>query len=425
MIFILCYYLQMIFVHTDVPDIHIYDEQYTTEQWYFINSEELSLAMANINMKTDMKFDDIHCDEIHVDSSLSDDVPQPVFSINNVQCKKHITNIPTNTMASQNTDEITYITYAGCSLSVITLSMSIFICRKYHIINTVHGSNLENLSISLILANILFLAGVGAHDNQIICTILGIVLHYLWLTAFSFMSVAIIFLVKDIKKMSNQNHDQRRQSCGRNWSLTVLGLTLPMVLVAPAIVLQYLEIEQYSPNYGGSICFPTAFPANLIFVSGPIMVSVLTNTVCLFILIIYISRKDGQAKNLRKFNSFQQVEVYLRVSVITGIFWATGIISSLLKVDVLDYIFVVTCSLQGFFIAIANITTRRVSGKMRGSFKRSTLTRSTNTIRRKSTITRRQSKQVNDVSKQSDAQSENLEKQSIANQTPTLCTDHS
>lgn len=415
----------MIFVHTDVPDIHIYDEQYTTEQWYFINSEELSLAMANINMKTDMKFDDIHCDEIHVDSSLSDDVPQPVFSINNVQCKKHITNIPTNTMASQNTDEITYITYAGCSLSVITLSMSIFICRKYHIINTVHGSNLENLSISLILANILFLAGVGAHDNQIICTILGIVLHYLWLTAFSFMSVAIIFLVKDIKKMSNQNHDQRRHSCGRNWSLTVLGLTLPMVLVAPAIVLQYLEIEQYSPNYGGSICFPTAFPANLIFVSGPIMVSVLTNTVCLFILIIYISRKDGQAKNLRKFNSFQQVEVYLRVSVITGIFWATGIISSLLKVDVLDYIFVVTCSLQGFFIAIANITTRRVSGKMRGSFKRSTLTRSTNTIRRKSTITRRQSKQVNDVNKQSDAQSENLEKQSIANQTPTLCTDHS
>lgn len=415
----------MIFVHTDVPDIHIYDEQYTTEQWYFINSEELSLAMANINMKTDMKFDDIHCDEIHVDSSLSDDVPQPVFSINNVQCKKRITNIPTNTMASQNTDEITYITYAGCSLSVITLSMSIFICRKYHIINTVHGSNLENLSISLILANILFLAGVGAHDNQIICTILGIVLHYLWLTAFSFMSVAIIFLVKDIKKMSNQNHDQRRHSCGRNWSLTVLGLTLPMVLVAPAIVLQYLEIEQYSPNYGGSICFPTAFPANLIFVSGPIMVSVLTNTVCLFILIIYISRKDGQAKNLRKFNSFQQVEVYLRVSVITGIFWATGIISSLLKVDVLDYIFVVTCSLQGFFIAIANITTRRVSGKMRGSFKRSTLTRSTNTIRRKSTITRRQSKQVNDVNKQSDAQSENLEKQSIANQTPTLCTDHS
>lgn len=415
----------MIFVHTDVPDIHIYDEQYTTERWYFINSEELSLAMANINMKTDMKFDDIHCDEIHVDSSLSDDVPQPVFSINNVQCKKHITNIPTNTMASQNTDEITYITYAGCSLSVITLSMSIFICRKYHIINTVHGSNLENLSISLILANILFLAGVGAHDNQIICTILGIVLHYLWLTAFSFMSVAIIFLVKDIKKMSNQNHDQRRHSCGRNWSLTVLGLTLPMVLVAPAIVLQYLEIEQYSPNYGGSICFPTAFPANLIFVSGPIMVSVLTNTVCLFILIIYISRKDGQAKNLRKFNSFQQVEVYLRVSVITGIFWATGIISSLLKVDVLDYIFVVTCSLQGFFIAIANITTRRVSGKMRGSFKRSTLTRSTNTIRRKSTITRRQSKQVNDVNKQSDAKSENLEKQSIANQTPTLCTDHS
>jgi hypothetical protein len=43
-----------------------------------------------------------------------------------------------------------------------------------------------------------------------------------------------------------------------------------MVLLAPAVVLQYLDIEQYSPNYGGSICFPTAFPANLIFVSGPI-----------------------------------------------------------------------------------------------------------------------------------------------------------
>jgi hypothetical protein len=409
----------MIFVHTDVPNTHIFDEQQTTERWYFIDAEDLRLTMANINMKTDIQFDDVYCDEIHVDSSLSDDVPQPVFSINKVQCKKHITNIPTVPMASQNTNEITYITYAGCSLSVITLSISIVICRKYHIINTVHGSNLENLSISLILANILFLAGVGAHDNQLICTILGIILHYLWLTAFSFMSVAIIFLVKDIKKNSNQNHDQRKQSCGRNWSLTLLGLTLPMVLLAPAVVLQYLDIEQYSPNYGGSICFPTAFPANLIFVSGPIIVSVLTNTVCLFILIIYISRKDGQAKKLRKFNSFQQVEVYLRVSVITGIFWATGIISSVLKVDALDYIFVVTCSLQGFFIAIANITTRRVSGKMRGLFKRSTLTRSTNTIRRKSTITTRQSKQANDVNEQNDPQNENLEKQSTSNQSPT------
>jgi hypothetical protein len=77
--------------------------------------------------------------------------------------------------------------------------------------------------------------GQSAHDNQLICTILGIILHYLWLTAFSFMSVAIIFLVKDIKKNSNQNHDQRKQSCSRNWSLTLLGLTLPMVLLAPAV----------------------------------------------------------------------------------------------------------------------------------------------------------------------------------------------
>jgi hypothetical protein len=66
-------------------------------------------------------------------------------------------------------------------------------------------------------------------------------------------SKSIIFLVKDIKKNANQNHDQRKQSCGRNWSLTLLGLTLPMVLLAPAVVLQYLDIEQYSPNYGGSI----------------------------------------------------------------------------------------------------------------------------------------------------------------------------
>jgi hypothetical protein len=51
---------------------------------------------------------------------------------------------------------------------------------------TIPGSNLENISISLLLFNCLFVFGVGASDIKEVCFVIGVILHHLWLSVFCY-----------------------------------------------------------------------------------------------------------------------------------------------------------------------------------------------------------------------------------------------
>jgi hypothetical protein len=63
------------------------------------------------------------------------------------------------------------VTYVGCSVSTLTLIVSISVSRKLHMCRSVPGNNIENLSIGLVLSNLLFMIGIGADDYQIVAGI--------------------------------------------------------------------------------------------------------------------------------------------------------------------------------------------------------------------------------------------------------------
>ncbi|CAC5397782.1 unnamed protein product [Mytilus coruscus] len=66
-------------------------------------------------------------------------------------------------------DSKSVITYTGIGLSVIALIVSVVVHRRLGLYKTIPGSNIENMSLSLLIADILFIVGVGANDHQLIC----------------------------------------------------------------------------------------------------------------------------------------------------------------------------------------------------------------------------------------------------------------
>jgi hypothetical protein len=54
--------------------------------------------------------------------------------------------------------------------------------------STIPGSNLENISISLLMSKCLFIFGVGASDIREVCFVIGVVLHHLWLSVIKLLS---------------------------------------------------------------------------------------------------------------------------------------------------------------------------------------------------------------------------------------------
>ncbi|CAG2222925.1 unnamed protein product [Mytilus edulis] len=149
---------------------------------------------------------------------------------------------------------IDFITYTGMGISVVALTTSILVYRRFGMHRSIPGSNVENLSIALLISDIIFMLGIGANDFSLVCYSLGVTLHYLWLLVFSFKCIALIHNSHNLTSMSLIAKDIDMSSKRPNF--TLLGLLLPSLFVVPAVIIDVLEIQGVSIDYSGSICFP-------------------------------------------------------------------------------------------------------------------------------------------------------------------------
>jgi hypothetical protein len=137
------------------------------------------------------------------------------------------------------------------------------------------------------------------------------------------------------------------------------------MFVGPAVFLDIYGAAYLSSGYGKQPCFPHIFPANLIFFSGPVLLSITINFICLLRVVGHICILSHEIGNISMSTPFTHAKVYLRILVLSGFLWITGIMAAILESDWLDHVFTLLCGLQGFFISLASLTTRQVFQKLR------------------------------------------------------------
>jgi hypothetical protein len=69
---------------------------------------------------------------------------------------------------------------------------------------------------------------------------------------------------------------------------TLLGIVIPIPFVLLSVLLDFYKVPGFAAMYAGNICFPTGYLTNAIFVSGPIILSIVINLISLMIIIIYV-----------------------------------------------------------------------------------------------------------------------------------------
>jgi len=219
-----------------------------------------------------------------------------------------------------------------------------------------------NLSISLLLTNVLFMFGTGASTIWKVCYIIGVVLHYLWLSAFSSMIISVIYIMSSLLQMTSRGTRQEEDISRRRRVITDIGLLLPILFVGPVVGINQLGPDYLSSGCGKSVCFPNKYPANVIFFSGPVIFSLLINLVCLVQIIHHIiCRIRIEVRHVRKSSHYDDAKVYSRIVVLSDMFWIIDILGSITESDLLDYIFTILCGLQGLCISVANLTTTRLN----------------------------------------------------------------
>ncbi|VDI49112.1 Hypothetical predicted protein [Mytilus galloprovincialis] len=316
-------------------------------RYHYFRSESLDIFPSDNRVFGLNQIDNWRCGEVNIEVQFEG----VELYVNKMSCLT-ISNLKTHTISVM-------ITYVSFSVSAIALCVLIIVNRKLRLTISIPISNIENISVSIMLSNILFMFGIGATETKTLCYVIGVILHYLWLSVFSFMTISVACITSTLSKMTIRKLKTNESSRKRKRRLTALGLTTPLILVIPSICIDVLGPSFLSAGYGSYACFPNNYPANLIFFTGPVMVTVFLNASCLIFVIIQVCKIRTEAANIPKLNIYQDAKMYLRMVVLSGVFWFIGIFNALYDSEWLEYIFTLLCGLTGFFLAVANLTTNR------------------------------------------------------------------
>ena len=204
---------------------------------------------------------------------------------------------------------------------------------------------------NLFMAQCLFQFGGALTSFPEACQIIGILVHYFWLsTVFSLNSYCLLVLrnLKSIHTFSGI--EQLRLPL-----IYVYGL--PTVFISINIAYSFDENPDGSlyVGYGRTQCFiDTALMRGVTF-ACPLAAVVVTNIIAFLLILREIKKNTNLSGSLNI--QRQYAGVYFRLLTLTGLSWMIGFLNEILHIEVLEYIFIVLTAGQGvlLFAAFSNL----------------------------------------------------------------------
>ncbi|CAC5362286.1 ADGRB1 [Mytilus coruscus] len=177
------------------------------------------------------------------------------------------------------------ISAIGCGVSILFLVITIIIHVVFwrdvsrdmsrNMISDISSDGpktLMNLCVALILSYVIFLAGITQTENEIVCSVIAVALHYMFLTDFALMLAEGIIYVKMVVFMFNQN--------------SIVHLLIPACWIVPAGIVGISAGVTKLKGYGNQqFCWLTP-ETNLIWAFiGPALLVILINVIVIIIVL--------------------------------------------------------------------------------------------------------------------------------------------
>ena len=255
------------------------------------------------------------------------------------------------------------LTWIGFILSVIGLLVLFITYIIFKELRTLPGKNLMNLSISLCLAETLWLVGSALDNYPTTCTAVAIVNHYFFLAFFTASSViAFHSCLVFGRKMTIRRSVSENNKIFVIYSLVTWGLPGLFLLI-------FGLLDRYGVfiiDYGKSVvCWLGTKESKIFLFILPFGMLLLFNLV-LFIIVAVRLRENqrSSAKALgkeAKKREKQNVKVCLKLSTLMGFSWLFGLLQVAVETetDAFAYLFVIFVSFQGLFICAAFLFQRK------------------------------------------------------------------
>jgi len=241
------------------------------------------------------------------------------------------------------------LTYFGCSISLLSLIVCIGVFSTFRSAQNDRSSINTNLCVCLLIAELVFLLGVGQTDYPSLCSVVAVFLHYLFLASFFWMLIAgfqIYVLLVEVFEPDNSRYAQ----------YYMLGYIAPLLMVLFSLLVDTLfnNVSVYGSN---DFCWIKGNIHLILTFLGPVFCIVCVNIYFLSVAVwkIHIHSRESLITHRSKTASLKlYVKGLFGLLFLLGATWSVGIMSVTYPSLIITYIFTILNSLQGFFIFIFN-----------------------------------------------------------------------
>nr|XP_045589704.1 uncharacterized protein LOC123751662 [Procambarus clarkii] len=247
-----------------------------------------------------------------------------------------------------------WVSLAGLGLSCLCLLLHLAAFLLVPRLRNLPGKSLASLCLSLLTAYTIFIFSTFIKPRTTGCYISGVIMYYSFLASFCWMNI----MAFDVWLTFRQAKDELRVSSGRQRSkflfYCVYGWLLPALAVAVTVTLDKIAPaglpSEFLPNFGQSLCWFGQRKALIVFFAAPLFVIMAVNVV--FFLFTSYTIGASREPTLRSScpQNKKQFLLYVRLAVLMGLSWITGIVAGYLQLEAVWYVFVVLNTLQGVFI---------------------------------------------------------------------------
>ncbi|XP_060572529.1 uncharacterized protein LOC132730585 [Ruditapes philippinarum] len=254
-----------------------------------------------------------------------------------------------------------YVTICGLILSISALMITFIIYCMFVELRNIPGKILICLIISLLSAQTSFLFISHAAAYSITCKSLAIIVHYFYTSSFTWMNVIAFDLLVTFSRSFIVTGGNKTSK--RFFLYNVYGWLLPMIIVATAVGIDESSLDtlsEFRPGYGQGICWITSRKALMLFFIGPLALFKFIDIIGFIFTSCFIARARQQGSRANNNGNLCSFFLYIKLSAVMGLTWVFAFLATFTNDTVMWYIFIIFNTLQGVFIAVSFLCTRKV-----------------------------------------------------------------
>uniref|UniRef100_A0A8C2Q8F9 Adhesion G protein-coupled receptor L3 n=1 Tax=Cyprinus carpio TaxID=7962 RepID=A0A8C2Q8F9_CYPCA len=242
------------------------------------------------------------------------------------------------------------ITWVGILLSLVCLLVCIFTFCFFRGLQSDRNTIHKNLCISLFIAETLFLTGINRVDQPIACAVFAALLHFFFLSAFTWMFLEGVQLYIMLVEVFESEHSRRRY-------FYLAGYGIPALIVAVSAAVDY---RSYGTDRVCWLRLDTYFIWSFI---GPATLIIMLNVIFLGIALYkmfhhtaILKPDSGCLDNINYEDYDPEIKSWVIGAIallcLLGLTWAFGLMYVNESTVIMAYLFTIFNSLQGMFIFI-------------------------------------------------------------------------